>query len=278
MTPAEFEGLTLLNRRGICSRGWTEVCRNEAGTEKIRLCIRDRALQQRLLPELPREIPARMMDNTLELLLPLPQGQTLEEWIYFQKPRLGQRREVCLQVLGEAVARTLPETLVSMIADPDNLRVTPEKAGLACFPHLNCWTPEKGSGEAVQEMSRLMVRILTEGVQERDQYRFPAPLRLMILRAAEGEYTHWDTLQADLSALPDTLEPGGWHNFPAVLRLQELVEGYGGLAARCLVGLLAAAALLSLAQNIETRQNKRAESWPGMARVGDQILEEGDVE
>lgn len=89
MTRTPFEGLTLLRRTGACVNGCTEVCRDPAGAEVIRLRITRTSLQRSLLRDRPADLPVRMQGTALELLLPPVQGQTLGEWLYFRRPTWG---------------------------------------------------------------------------------------------------------------------------------------------------------------------------------------------
>lgn len=277
MTPTPFEGLTLLRRTGACVNGCTEVCRDPAGAEVIRLRITRTSLQRSLLRDLPADLPVRMQGTALELLLPPVQGQTLGEWLYFRRPDLGQRRDVCLALLGEILAHPVPAALLALSARGENLRLGEQTARLAWFPRLEAWKPGGEQRAAVAAVSRLAAEILTRDTGEGQRYRFPPELRLVLLRAQAGDYGDWQALQQDLAALPDALEPPGWWLRRLGAPLRAWWQRFRGPVLRVLVGLLAAAALLSLVQTLQARQRRRQDSWPGMAQVSDQMLGEEDA-
>lgn len=277
MTKTPFEDLTLLRRAESCANGCTEVCRDPSGAEVIRLCVERTSLQRSLLRERPADLPVRMRGHTLELLLPLVQGQTLTEWLYFRRPDLGQRREVCLQLLAEILAHPVPAALLALSARAENLRLEEHTTRLAWFPRLEEWKPGWGRRAAVQAVSRLAAEILTQNVAEWQRYRFPPELQLVLLRADTGAYADWQALQQDLAALPDALEPRGWWLRTLGAPVRAWWQRFRGPVVRGLVVLLVAAALLSLAQTVQIRQRRHQDSWPGMAQVGDQILRKEDA-
>lgn len=277
MTKTPFEDLTLLRRTGACANGCAEVCRDPSGAQLIRLRITRTSLQRSLLQDRPADLPVRMCGRTLELLLPLAQGQTLTEWLYFRKPDLGQRREVCLRLLAEILTHPVPAALLALSARTENLRLEEQAARLAWFPCLEEWKPGRGQRAAVQAVSRLTAEILTQGVAEGQRYRFPPELRLVLLRADTGAYGDWQTLQQDLAALPDALEPRFRWLYTLAAPVRAWWQRFRAPVLRVVVGLLAAAALLSLAQTLQARQRRRQDSWPGMAQVGDQILRKEDA-
>lgn len=277
MTKKTFKDLTLLCRTGACANGCAEVCRDPSGVRLIRLRIARTSLQRSLLRDRPADLPVRMQGCTLELLLPLAQGQTLREWLYFRHPDLGQRREVCLRLLAELLTHPVPAALLALSARTENLRLEEQAARLAWFPCLEGWKPGRDQGAAVQAVSRLAAEILTRGLAEGQRYRFPPELRLVLLRADAGAYDNWQALQQDLAALPDALEPRCRWLRTRAGPVRAWWQRFRAPVLRVVVGLLAAVALLSLAQTLQARQRRRQDSWPGMAQVGNQVLGKEDA-
>lgn len=278
MEAEKFEGLTLLRRAGQCAGGWADVCRDPAGEEVIRLCILRPGLQKRLLWETPARLPARMEGGRLEILLPLARGQTFAEWLYACQPDLGQRRDVCLRLMEEILTHPVSPALLALSARPENLRLGRDTVQLAWFPRLEPWKTGQDGRNAVQAASRLMAEILTRGYGTWERYRFPLELKLVLLRADTGAYPDWLSLQQDLAALPDDLDPPGRRLRLAAARVQRLIQQMGGPAVQILVGLLVAAALLTLVQTAQARLTGWQEDWPGMDQIWEQRLGEEEAE
>lgn len=272
MTQTTFDGLTVLYRATESREGCAELCQDPTGLRRIRIHIQKTALQKAVLVQLSPNIPARMTGHTLELLLPWQDGETLAEWLYTAKPNLGQRRDACLSLLAGLIGSPIPSDLITLSAQSENLRFTSQQCTLQLFPDLALWRSPLRKRHMVQAIASLVNEILTRGLSKWDRFRFPEELKLILLRCSHGDYTNWESIQQDLSALPEALNPIGQCFQPIRTRLQDAADRYGFLAARILVGGLAIAALLSLVSAVRSWHHTQTSLWPGMTTVGNQVL------
>lgn len=279
MTQTAFDGLTVLCRATESREGCAELCQDPTGLRLIRLRIQKPTLQKAILVQLSPNIPARMTGHTLELLLPWQDGETLAEWLYAAKPNLGQRRDVCLSLLAGLIGSPMPSDLITLSAQAENLCFSSQQCTLLLFPDLALWRSPLRKRHMVQAIAALVNEILTRGLSKWTRFRFPEELKLILLRCSQGDYTNWESLQQDLSALPEALNPIGQCFQPIRIKLQDAADRYGFLAARILVGGLAIAALLSLVSAVRVWHHTQTSLWPGMTTVGDQVLhrEEGGI-
>lgn len=279
MTQADFDRLTVLCLAPESREGHTELCQDPTGLRWIRLYIQKPALQKTILIQLPQHVSARMTGRALELLLPWQDGETLTEWLYNANPDLGQRRDMCLSLLSGLIGSSMPPDLIALSAQEENLRFSTQLCTLQLIPNLTSWHFPLHQASMVQAVALLVKEILTRGLSRWDHFRFPDELRLISLRCEQGDYTCWETLQQDLTVLPEALNPIGQCFQPIRIRLQDAADRYGFLAARILVGGLAIAALLSLASAVRVWHHTQTTLWPGMTTVGSQILhrEEGNT-
>lgn len=280
MTQTPFDGLTVLCRERESQAGCVELCRDPTGTQVLRVRIRKPALQEAVLMEFSKAVPVCLSEGTLDVLLPWREGQTLERWLDDTGPGLGQRRDVCLSLLADLIGTPVGPVLVGLSARTENLRFTARQCQLQLSPQLTDWHPGQNEEDMVRQAALLAEKILTQGQDTWDRRRFPEELHLIQLRCDSGTYGRLEELQQDLAALPDRLLPTGWLLHVALERLRQWAAQYGPWAARAVAAALTVAALLSLAGACRIWWNDQKHTWPGVTRIGGQILsgEAGDVE
>lgn len=272
MTQTLFDHLTVLCRAMESRNGRAELCQDSTGQRHICLRIQKPELHKAILVQLSPTTPARMSAQTLELLLPWQDGETLDEWLSAANPNLGQRRDLCLSLLAGLIGSPMPSDLITLSAQTENLRISTQQCALLLLPDLVRWRAPLRKTHMIQAVASLVKEILTRGLSRWDHHRFPEELHLILLRCGQGDYTHWEDLQQDLAALPEEFYPLG-QSFRAIhARLQDAADRYGFLAARILVGCLAIAALLSLAGTLRNWYHTQTSLWPGMTTVGSQVL------
>lgn len=276
MNPTPFDGVRVLCRTEESRAGCTELCRDPLGGRKIRVRIDEPAIQQSVLSKLPSGIPVRLAGQTLEVLLPWWDGQTLEEWLYTCKPNLGARRDACLSLLAGLLANPVPPDLIVLSARPENLRFTTDHGFLQILPQLDRWQSDLDEQSMVNAVAGLMAIILTEGYDAWQRMRFPEELQLFLLQSKTG-CSGWEGMQQELAALPDHLLAAGWFLRRYFSRLRDMWNRCGPLLLRATAAVLVVAALFSLTGAFLSWRREQKSTWPGMVTVGDQTLnnEEG---
>lgn len=272
MVQTTFDSLQLLCRATESLEGRAELCQDSTGLRCIRLSIQSPALQKAILLRLSQDTPVRMTGRVLELLLPWQDGESFSQWRCAVHPNLGQRRDQCLSLLAGLIGSSLPPDLVVLSAQMENLRISTGQCVLLAYPDLARWHYPFHPEQAVQAAASLMYEMLTQGFSKWERFRFPEELQLVLLRCSQRDYTCWESLQQDLAALPDDLNPIGWRLRSIRSRLQAVADRYGFSAARILVCVLILAALLSLASAVRVWYHTKGMLWPGMTTVGSQIL------
>ena len=257
--------------------GYTEVCREPDGTLLVRLRIRSAACQRELLSGLDESVPVRLENGVLELLLPCQEGISLRQWLYEQKPTLGQRRNACLSLLEQQVAGKVPPCLIALSANTENLIVTGRSMSLQYLPELRRWEPDMEDAKAVCAVAAVISEVLSEKVGPWRNRRISEELLLLTLRQEGQDYTSWGQLQRDVAAIPDTppRRSSGLHRH--IQRVRGWLRRYGKYILRALAALLLAAALLSLTSAYLRHAREKNEAvWQGMPQVGDQDLRNGE--
>ncbi|MCI9391239.1 MAG: hypothetical protein HFF65_02420 [Oscillospiraceae bacterium] len=258
--------------------GCTEVCRAPDGTRWVRLQVYSTDCQREILNGLDESIPVRLENNVLEMLLPFHEGISLREWIFEQKPALGQRRDVCLSLLEQQIENKLPPCIIALSANPENLVIAGNSMFLQSLPELRRWELGMTGPRAVCALAGTIYGVLSEKTELRRGERTPEELFLIDLRQKEENYTGWDQLQRDVAAIPDAPPRINLVPYRHIRRIRGWLHRYGRYILRALAALLFTVALLSLFSAYRRYvQNENQSTWQGMPLVGDQNLrnEEG---
>lgn len=258
--------------------GCAEVCRTPDGTRWVRLRIYSTDCQRGILNGLGESIPVRLENNVLEMLLPFHEGISLREWLFEQKPALGQRRDICLSLLEQQIENKLPPCIIALSANPENLVIAGNSMFLQPLPELRRWEPGMTGPQAVCALASTIYGVLSEKAELRRGERTPEELFLIDLRQREENYTGWDQLQRDVAAIPDAPPRINLVPYRHIRRIRGWLHHYGRYILRALAALLFTAALLSLFSAYRGYvQNENQNTWQGMPLVGDQNLrnEEG---
>lgn len=264
MDRTAFEGLEILRREYAADAGDAELCRRRDGEKLVRLRVRRGECQRACLRgALPGRV--RLERGILELLYPLEEGASLEEWLFTRTPALGERRDACLALVAQCLAEDVPPCVLTLSAQAKNLRVSNGGARLVYLADWGKWQGEATAAQSVQAVAELCGAILTRALPRGSAV--PVELELLLRRLKAGGYVRWETLHRDLSALPDAMLSGRE-------RWERLLRDMGRRAARlrkpvfCLVtGAALVLALLSLASEAVRRQSERAALWTGMTAV-----------
>ena len=257
--------------------GCTEVCRAPDGTRWVRLQVYSTDCQREILNGLDESIPVRLENNVLEMLLPFHEGISLREWIFEQKPALGQRRDVCLSLLEQQVEGKLPPCLTALSANAENLMVTGRSMSLQYLPELRQWEPDMEEAQAVCAVAAVICEVLSEKTAPWQDKRIPEELLLLNIRQKEQDYTSWGQLQRDVTAIPDTPPRRSSVLHRHIQRIRSWLRRYGKYILRLLAALLLTAALLSLISACRRYVREKNEIvWQGMPQVGDQDLRNGE--
>lgn len=272
MERTRFDGLRVIRREWEGRDGRAEVCRGPEGERCIRLCLTSPACQRELLGALDAGASVRLEGDTLELLLPWREGVSLERWLRERQPDLAQRREACLSLLEQQLTSPLPSCLTIPSARRENLRFSDTGAALQALPDLRRWERDRPPDRAVDALAQLLREIMTGEMGRAQRRRFPRELQLLCRRTQCGGYRELGQLQRDVAAIPDALSPRALPLRAWAERGRRWLRGHGRAAARVLTGLLAAAAVLSLAGAVRDWKAARRDSWPGIVLVGEQEL------
>ena len=253
--------------------GCAEVCRAPDGTRWIRLRIYPTDCQREILSGLDESIPVRLESHVLEMLLPFHEGLSLREWLFEQKPALGQRRDACLSLLEQQIERRLPPCITVLSANTENLTVAGGSIFLQSLPDFRQWKPGMTEPQAICAAAGVIYAALSEKAELRYGERMPEELLLINLRQKEENYTGWDQLQRDVSAIPDAPPRINLVPYRHIRRIRGWLRRYGRYILRALAALLFTAALLSLFSAYRRYvQNENQSTWQGMPLVGDQNL------
>ena len=257
--------------------GCAEVCRAPDGTRWIRLRIYSTDCQREILNGLDESIPVRLENHVLEMLLPFHEGLSLREWLFEQKPALGQRRDACLSLLEQQIERRLPPCITVLSANTENLIVTGRSMSLQYLPELRRWEPGMEEAQAVCAVAAVISEVLSEKVAPWQDKRIPEELLLLNIRQKEQDYTSWGQLQRDVAAIPDTPPRRSSVLYRHIRRAGGWLRRYGKYILRALAALLLTAALLSLISAYRRHAREKNEIvWQGMPQVGDQDLRNGE--
>lgn len=278
MHRTRFDRLHTVRLACESKNGCMEICREPDGTQWIRLCVKSPACQRGLLSELDETIPVRLENGALELLLPWHEGISLRQWVYEQKPTLGQRRDACLSLLEQHLKPQgkLPPCLTALAARVENLTVADTSVFFQCLPELRHWTPGMGEAQAVCAVAGVICEILAPEPSRWPFQRLPEEVQLLYRRQKERDYISWGQLQRDVAAIPDELPrfTSVWRSW--MRRVRSLLDQYQAYILRILAAVLLAAALLSLLSAYRQRQDGDKTVWPGMPQVGNQDLRDGE--
>lgn len=269
MTAKRFESLTVLSRILVDKKGFTDLCRTDAGEKEICISILDRRMQEGLLLELDRSIPVLFEAGCLKLLLPWQEGRSLKEWIFYENPSFVQRRRACMSLLEQLLTQPIPAGLLLMCARVDNLRFDREAVRLQLFPELNRWNQETEEADAIPKIAEMMVQILTDGLSCRVDQEYPDELKLLLIRSSSGAYRTLEMLQADLNRLPDELASRVRRLIAFRNRIYTLANRCRPAAVRIVAVVLVLAALVSAGGALLRWLNAaEEEKWPGIPQIG----------
>lgn len=271
-----FESLQTLRLERESKNGCTALCRAPDGTCWTELRLTAPACQRECLAVLAEDVPVRLEDGVLELLLPWQEGLSLRQWLHEENPTLGQRRDACLALVEQQLELRgrLPFCLTVLAAAPENLVHNGTGLRLQYVPRLGDWEPGMTEAQAVCALADVSYEVLAAGADREGQA--PAEVRLLRLRRSQGGYTGWDQLQRDLAAVPDAPPRLGAALRSRARRLRDRLHRMGPLLLRALAAVLAAAALLCLTTAYRRRADGEPSDWPGMPLVGDQDLRGGE--
>ena len=279
MTAQRFENLKVLSRVLECRLGCTELCRTETGETLFRVRILDPGLQEVLLTQMDGSLPLQMSRKGLQVLLPRQEGQTLAEWLHFEKPDLRERRRMCQSLLEQLLTQPIPTELLALSARAENLRFGPDGLRLQLLPKLNGWKQELGQEEAVRRVAELMAQVLSEELRGRVDQEFPEELNLLIWRSQDGEYRSWEALQSDLARVPGELASKTRKVRSFRLRVKKVVSRWTPTVAWIAVALLVGAAIVSAGFGLRRMLAEKAEAeptWPGVSQIGQEPTAEED--
>jgi len=271
-----FDCLRTLRLEGESRNGCAEICQEPDGTRWVRLRILSPDCRREVLEALDGDVPVRLEQDALELLLPWHGGIPLRQWLFEGRPGLGQRRDACLALLGQLIEQRgkLPPCLTALAARTENLTVENAAVSLQYLPALRYWEPGMDEGQAVCAAASVIWEILTLELDRPLGRRFPEELELLRRRKERG-YSGWGQLQRDVAAIPDGLPRAKPVWAAWIRRARALPPRYGGYLLRGMAALLLAAALLSLAAEYR-RRGGDGTAWRGMYHVGDQDLRSGE--
>lgn len=274
MQTAHFDRLQTVRLEGESQNGCAEICREPNGTHWVKLCVKSAGCQREVLNALDERIPVRLKNGALELLLPWYEGIPLRQWLYERTPTLGQRRDICLSLLGQLVEtrNKLPPCFTALSANTKNLAIDNTSARLQYLPELRKWEPDIGEPQAVCALAAVISEVLTSELETWPLRRLPEELQMLHRRQKERNYTSWGQLQRDVAAIPDDLPRRRPVLYSYILRAQNRLSRYGKYILRILAVVLFTAALLSLLSVSLQRENQSGPAWQGMAQVGDQDL------
>ncbi len=278
MRRALFDSLHTLRLERESKNGCVELCRAPDGTRWTKLRLTAPACQRECLAVLGKNLPVRLENGVLELLLPWREGLSLRQWLYEQNPTLEQRRDACLTLLEQQLELRgrLPFCLTVLAAAPENLVNNGTGLLLQYIPNLQGWEPGMTEAQAVRALAGVIYEVLVTEADWAHRGRIPAEVRLLRFRQSEQCCIDWGQLQRDLTAIPDhpprvssILRARAQRAWDSLCRMWPLLL-------RVLAALLFAAALLSLAMAYRRQGGKEPGAWPGMPQVGDQDLRNGE--
>lgn len=278
MQRALFDSLQTLRLERESKNGCVELCRAPDGTRWAKLRLTVPACQCECLAALGENVPVRLENGVLELLLPWREGLPLRQWLHDENPTLGQRRDACLALLEQQLELRgrLPFCLTILAAAPENLVNSGTGLLLQYVPDLWEWEPGMTEAQAVCALADVIYEVLVAEADWGPRGQSPAEVRLLRLRRSQGGYTGWGQLQRDLSAVPDAPPRVGAIVRSGARRVRDRLYRMEPFLLRALAALLFAAALLSLAMAYRWRAGEEPNAWPGMPQVGDQDLRDGE--
>ena len=275
MTQPSLEKLSVLRQFWRDSNGCVECCQNDDGEKQIRVSIDQPDLQRSTLLQIEKGAPAHMIGQRLDLFFPWQEGQGLDEWLFYQRPSLGQRREMCFSLMEQMLTQHFPADLTSLAARPENLRFEEDRAVLLILPKLGDWTHEMGETAVVQRTAKLMAESLNRNLLYQMDEIFPPELQLLLMRSESGEYRDWDQLYADLFRIPEqfSLRP----RLTSILNRKLKMERFIPLAQRIIAAVLAILALTCVAFAVVRWQKQQTDQKEhGFSVIGQEILQEED--
>lgn len=279
MRRSRFDSLRTLRLDRESKNGCVELCREPDGTRWIKLRITGPDCRRECLAALEPDVPIRLENGVLELLLPWREGRPLRQWLHEENPTLGQRRDACLTLLEQQLELRdrLPFCLTALSSSPENLVNDGTGLFLQYSPNLGDWEPGMTQAQAVRALAGVIYEVLVTGADWGPLGQIPAEVCLLRLRRSQGSYTGWGQLQRDLAAVPDEPPRVGAILRARARRARDRLHRMEPFLLRALAALLLAAALLSLAMAYRRRGDETQNPWPGMPQVGDQDLRsEGD--
>lgn len=278
MRRALFDSLYTLRLERESKNGCVELCRAPDGTRWTKLRLTAPACQRECLAVLEQNVPVRLENGVLELLLPWREGLPLRQWLCEQNPTLGQRRDACLTLLEQQLELRggLPFCLTVLAAAPENLVNNGTGLLLQYIPNLQGWEPGMTEAQAVRALAGVIYEVLATEADWTRRGRIPAEVRLLRLRQSEQCCTDWGQLQRDLTAIPDHPPRMSSILRARAQRARDSLCRMWPLLLRALAALLFAAALLSLAMAFRRQGGEEPSAWPGMPQVGDQDLRNGE--
>lgn len=272
MDPMMFDGLRVVRRERESRTGCADICERSDGSMHIRLRLNTPECQREYLEQAGSAEPVRIERGVLEVLYPYRDGTSFHDWLYERKPGLGQRWDACLSVIAQCIQDDVPPCILEASADVGNLRFREDGTSLQYLPDWTHWAAGSTQSSAVRAVARLFEQILTQGASLRKRRWMPDELKLICTRARQEDYLDWGQLQRDIAALPEDYPSIRGMAEGAVRRVRAVVRRFAEPAACLVVGLLLAAALLSLTNTLREWAFDRENTWPGMDTVGSQDL------
>lgn len=272
MNRAQFDGLSVIQRKWENRTGCADICRNEDGTAYVRVRFNSSVCQKEILTALDPDIPARLEDDRAEILLPYRDGMSLDEWLFERTPSFEQRKDACLSLLSQMIGDKLPACLLVPCVMPENVLVSGSGVFLQYVPNLANWEHGKTLPQAVCAVAGLFREILSRGIGRWPDSYLPEEWRLLCLRTNDKHYIDWGQLQRDISALPDKLPALEEAGHILLGKIKKLVSRYFKPVICVILAFLLVVSLLSLASAYRTWRNERQSTWSGVTFIGDQKL------
>lgn len=162
MQRALFDSLQTLRLERESKNGCVELCRAPDGTRWAKLRLTAPACQCECLAALGENVPVRLENGVLELLLPWREGLPLRQWLHDENPTLGQRRDACLALLEQQLELRgrLPFCLTILAAAPENLVNSGTGLLLQYVPDLWEWEPGMTEAQAVCALADVIYEVL----------------------------------------------------------------------------------------------------------------------
>lgn len=264
---------SLLVRVWESGKGCSDICRDREGVTWVRLRVRDQACQREYLTSVSARSCAkvRLEQEILEICFPFQDGLSLSAWLRSERPSLGQRRDLCLALLAHCIEDKPAPGILTLAAQTENLRFSQTDAWLLYLPNWEMWQSFQ-TADAVRAVSVLCKHILMENVPALPARMLPLELQLICMRTERGDYETWETLQRDLSALPDRLLSLRENIQQLLHTLEQKTQRFRKPATYAVAAVLAGAAIFSLVFAFLSWRQRQRNLFPGITPIGEQQL------